>query len=40
MRNFVAKNIKQSGQGVHKDKYGKHMSRARRKQLTRDGWDG
>lgn len=32
-RNYVAKNMIQSGQGIHKDKYGKNMSRARRKHL-------
>ena len=34
MRNFVQKNMKQSGTGVHKDKFHKNMSRARRKHLN------
>lgn len=33
MRNFVAKNMKQSGTGKHKAKFGKHVSRTRAKQL-------
>ena len=33
MRNFVAKNIKKSGTGIHKAKYGKLISRARMKHL-------
>jgi hypothetical protein len=32
MRNWVAKNMKQSGQGVHKAKQGRFASRARIKQ--------
>ena len=37
-RNYAAKNMMQSGQGIHKDTHGKNMSRARRKHLdeTRD----
>jgi len=32
MRNFVAKNAKRAGAGMHRAKAGKHASRARRKQ--------
>jgi hypothetical protein len=32
-RNYVAKNMPTNGTGIHKDKNGKNMSRARRKHL-------
>jgi hypothetical protein len=38
MNNFVAKHIKRSGSGVHKAKYGKHISRARNKHLALRGY--
>lgn len=36
--NFVAKHAKSSGTGRHKAKFGKHVSRARGKQLANQGY--
>lgn len=37
MRNFVAKHIKHCGAGQHKAKYGRFISRTRRKHLDNKG---